>query len=45
MIPLKASSLPTTVLYSADGKQVWRIARDMDWSGPEAAALIAQAGG
>jgi thiol-disulfide isomerase/thioredoxin len=45
MIPLKASSLPTTILYSADGKQVWRIARDMDWSGPEAAALIAQAGG
>jgi thiol-disulfide isomerase/thioredoxin len=45
MIPLKASSLPTTLLYSADGKQVWRIARDMDWSGPEAAALIAQAGG
>jgi thiol-disulfide isomerase/thioredoxin len=45
MIPLKAASLPTTVLYSADGKQVWRIARDMDWSGPEAAALIAQAGG
>lgn len=45
MIPLKAASLPTTVLYSADGKQVWRIARDMDWTGPEAAALIAQAGG
>jgi thiol-disulfide isomerase/thioredoxin len=45
MIPLKAASLPTTILYDANGKQVWRITRDMDWSGKEAAALIAQAGG
>jgi thiol-disulfide isomerase/thioredoxin len=44
MIPLKASSLPTTILYDANGKEVWRIARDMDWTGPEAAKLLAQAG-
>jgi len=44
MIPLKASSLPTTILYDAEGKEVWRVSRDMDWTGPEAAALLAQAG-
>ena len=44
MIPLKASSLPTTILYGADGKEIWRISRDMDWTAPEAAALLAQAG-
>ena len=36
--------LPTTILYDANGKEVWRIARDMDWTGPEAAKLLAQAG-
>ena len=45
MIPLKVASLPTTILYDAQGKEVWRISRDMDWSSREAAALIAQAGG
>jgi thiol-disulfide isomerase/thioredoxin len=44
MIPLKVASLPTTILYDANGKEVWRVTRDMDWTGPEAAALIAQAG-
>jgi thiol-disulfide isomerase/thioredoxin len=44
MIPLKASSLPTTILYDANGKEVWRVSRDMDWTGPEAAKLLAQAG-
>jgi len=44
MIPLKVASLPTTILYDANGKEVWRISRDMDWTGPEAAKLLAQAG-
>ena len=44
MIPLKASSLPTTILYDAQGKEVWRVSRDMDWTSPAAAALLAQAG-
>ncbi|HWI84964.1 MAG TPA: TlpA family protein disulfide reductase, partial [Sphingomonas sp.] len=43
MIPLRASSLPTTILFDAKGKEVWRIARDMDWTGKEAAGLLAQA--
>lgn len=44
MIPLKAASLPTTILYDGNGREVLRVSRDMDWTGKEAAALIAQAG-
>jgi len=42
--PTKVASLPTTILYDANGKEVLRIDRDMDWTGPEAKALLAQAG-
>lgn len=42
MIPLKASSLPVTILYDAGGKEVLRVNRDMDWTGPEAKALLAR---
>ena len=45
MIPLKAASLPTTILYDANGKEVLRVTRDMDWTSKQAADLIAQAGG
>ncbi|WP_240320798.1 TlpA family protein disulfide reductase [Sphingomonas crusticola] len=44
MIPLKTASLPTTILYDANGREVWRVSRDMDWTSKEAAALLAQAG-
>jgi thiol-disulfide isomerase/thioredoxin len=44
MIPLKTASLPTTILYDANGKEVWRVSRDMDWTSKEAGALLAQAG-
>jgi thiol-disulfide isomerase/thioredoxin len=43
MIPLKAASLPTTILYDAKGTEVWRVTRDVDWTGAEAKALLAQA--
>jgi thiol-disulfide isomerase/thioredoxin len=36
--------LPTTILYDADGKEVWRYVGDLDWTGPEAAKLLAEAG-
>jgi thiol-disulfide isomerase/thioredoxin len=36
--------LPTTVLYDAQGKEVWRYVGDLDWTGPEAAKLLAEAG-
>lgn len=36
--------LPTTILYDADGKEVWRYVGDLDWTGVEAAKLLAEAG-
>jgi thiol-disulfide isomerase/thioredoxin len=44
MIPTKTVSLPTTILYDADGKEVWRVTRDVDWTGAQAKALLAHAG-
>lgn len=41
---LHAEVLPTSVLYDANGKEVWRYVGDLDWSGPEAAKLLAAAG-
>jgi thiol-disulfide isomerase/thioredoxin len=35
--------LPTTILYDAKGKEVWRYVGDLDWTSPEAAKLIAEA--
>lgn len=39
---LPVAVMPTTVLYDADGKEVWRYLGDLDWSGTEAAGLIAE---
>ncbi len=38
------ANLPTTVLYDAEGKEVWRLTGSIDWAGPEARAKLAQAG-
>jgi thiol-disulfide isomerase/thioredoxin len=35
--------LPTTLLYDADGREVWRYVGDLDWTGAEAAKLLAEA--
>jgi len=35
--------LPTTVLYDAEGKEVWRVVGGMDWDGPRANTLLADA--
>lgn len=32
--------MPTTVLYDAQGKEVWRVIGAMDWHGAKAAALM-----
>jgi thiol-disulfide isomerase/thioredoxin len=40
---LGAQVLPTTILYDADGREVWRYVGDLDWSGEEAAKLLAEA--
>jgi thiol-disulfide isomerase/thioredoxin len=36
--------LPTTILYDAKGRELWRYVGDLDWTGEEAARLLADAG-
>ena len=36
-------TLPTTILYDAAGKEVWRFVGENDWAGPDAAKLLAEA--
>jgi thiol-disulfide isomerase/thioredoxin len=40
---LGVTTLPTTILFDADGKEVWRFTGDEDWTGEDAATLIAEA--
>ena len=40
MAQLGISTLPTTILYDANGREVWRVAGDKDWAGAEAATLL-----
>ncbi|WP_246167427.1 TlpA family protein disulfide reductase [Sphingomonas piscis] len=40
---LDVQVLPSTILYDATGKEVWRYTGELDWSGPEAAKLLAEA--
>lgn len=40
---LKVADLPTTILFDAGGREVWRVTADKDWTGAEAKALIAEA--
>ena len=39
---LDAQVLPTTILYDASGKEVWRYVGDLDWNGEEARKLLAE---
>jgi thiol-disulfide isomerase/thioredoxin len=41
---LGAEVLPTSVLYDANGKEVWRYVGDQDWTSPGAAKLLAEGG-
>jgi thiol-disulfide isomerase/thioredoxin len=41
---LGAEVLPTTILYDARGGEVWRYVGELDWTGEEAARLLAEAG-
>jgi thiol-disulfide isomerase/thioredoxin len=38
-----AEILPTSVLYDAKGREIWRFVGDLDWTGGEAAKLLAEA--
>ena len=37
-------TLPMTVLYDSEGKEVWRFTGENDWSGPATKTLLAEAG-
>jgi hypothetical protein len=39
---LNVQVLPTTILYDAQGKEVWRYVGDLDWTGEEATKLLAE---
>lgn len=41
---LGAEVLPTSILYDAKGREVWRYVGDLDWTSDEAARLLAEAG-
>ena len=41
---LGAEVLPTSILYDAEGREVWRYVGDLDWTSPEAARLLAEGG-
>ena len=38
----RSEVLPTTILYDAEGREVWRYVGDLDWTGAEAAKLLAE---
>lgn len=40
---LKIGDLPTTVLFDARGREIWRYKGDRDWQGAQSQALIAEA--
>ncbi len=40
---LGAQVLPTSILYDAQGREVWRYVGDLDWTGTEAARLLGEA--
>jgi thiol-disulfide isomerase/thioredoxin len=40
---LSAQVLPTSILYDAQGREVWRYVGDLDWTGPEATKLLGEA--
>jgi hypothetical protein len=41
---LGAEVLPTSILFDANGKEVWRYVGDLDWTSPAAAKLLAEGG-
>jgi thiol-disulfide isomerase/thioredoxin len=41
---LGAEVLPTSVLFDGKGHEVWRYVGDLDWTSPEAAKLLSEAG-
>ena len=44
LLELKETGLPVTILYGADGRELWRVRGDLAWTGAKAKGLLAQAG-
>ncbi len=42
MTQLGVQVLPTTILYDAAGKEVWRVTGELDWTGDRARRLLAE---
>lgn len=40
---LDVQVMPTTIYYDASGRELWRYVGDLDWTGEEAARLLAEA--
>ncbi|AMU93661.1 thiol:disulfide interchange protein [Sphingopyxis terrae subsp. terrae NBRC 15098] len=38
------TALPTSILYDANGRELWRVVGAIDWQGEEAKALLAEGG-
>ncbi len=43
MTDLRIGTLPTTILYDAEGREVWRMTGREDWTGARATGLIKEA--
>lgn len=43
MEELGVGTLPTTILFDSEGREMWRVIGALDWNGAEAARLIAEA--
>jgi thiol-disulfide isomerase/thioredoxin len=43
MAALRLDTLPTTILYDAQGREVWRMTGAADWAGERAAGLLREA--
>jgi thiol-disulfide isomerase/thioredoxin len=41
---VNAQVLPTSILYDAKGREVWRYVGDLDWTSSQAAKLLSEAG-
>ena len=41
---LSIQVMPTTIYYDSSGREIWRFVGDLDWTGQEAARLLAEAG-
>jgi thiol-disulfide isomerase/thioredoxin len=39
-LALGAKGLPVSILYDAEGKEIWRVARPLEWNSPEVRALL-----